>query len=100
MTFPGKSNLVKARQTFSSSASFEHDGCVSVLALIAVVSLDHEENRLIQGPLSLHSYTQGFPVEYELDELIPPQTIQLLHSWTTFKETMMPLSGANIFSIQ
>ena len=26
-------------------------------------------------------------VEHELDELIPPLTIQQLHSWTTFKET-------------
>ena len=26
-------------------------------------------------------------MEYELDELIPPLTIQQIHSWTTFKET-------------
>ena len=30
------------------------------------------------------SRPRGFPVENELDELIPPLTIQLLHSWTTF----------------
>ena len=46
MTFPGKSNSVKARQTFSSSPSFKQDGCVSVLTLTAAVSLHHEESRL------------------------------------------------------
>ena len=30
------------------------------------------------------SRPRGFPVEKELDELIPPLTIQLLHIWTTF----------------
>ena len=41
--------------------------------------------RLIHGPLGLHFLTQGSTVEYELDDLIPPLTIQQLHSWTTFK---------------
>ena len=30
------------------------------------------------------SRPRGFPVEKELDEFIPPLTMQLLHSWTTF----------------
>ena len=45
--------------------------------------------RLIHGPLGLHFEIQMFPGAYELDELIPPLTIQLLHSWTTFKETVI-----------
>ena len=53
MTFPGKSNSVKASQTTSSSTSFEQDGCVSVLALMTAVTLRHEKSRLIHGPLSL-----------------------------------------------
>ena len=43
-----------------------------------------EKIRLIHGPLGLHFLTKGFPVDYESDELIPPLTIQLLHSKTTF----------------
>ena len=35
-------------------------------------------------PWIYSSRSRGFPVENELDELIPPLTIQLLHSWTTF----------------
>ena len=50
---PGKSRAEKACQTLSSSKSFEQDGCLSVLALIATDPLHHEESRLIHGPLSL-----------------------------------------------
>ena len=82
MTYPGKSNSVKARQTISSSASFEQDGCLS--APILAATLLHEESRLIHGASSLHFLTQDFSAEYELDELILPLIIQLLHSWTTF----------------
>ena len=53
MTFPGISNWVKTGQTTSSSVSLEQDGCVSVLALMAAITLHHEESRLVHGPLSL-----------------------------------------------
>ena len=48
----------------------------------------HHEDRAVwfMDPLGLSFYTQGYTVEYELEELIPPLTIQLLHSWTTFKK--------------
>ena len=36
------------------------------------------------SPIVYTSRPRGFPVENELDELIPPLTIQILHSWTTF----------------
>ena len=34
------------------------------------------------------SRSRGFPVKNELDKLIPPLTIQLLHSWTTFSSDL------------
>ena len=45
----------------------------------------HHEDRAVwfMELLGLHFYTPRFTVEYELDVLIPPLTIQLLHSWTT-----------------
>ena len=57
---------------------------VFLSAAVSAVTHHHEKSRLIHGLLGLHFETQGYPVENELDILIPPLTIQLLHSRTTF----------------
>ena len=70
------SNSVKARQTISSSKSFEQDGWFSVLVLIAAVSWHHEENRLIYGPWRLPSKTK-VSIEHKLDVHISPLTFAM-----------------------
>ena len=78
MTFPDILNSVKARQTTSSSKSFELDRRIFVRSFITSDSPPRGEL------LGLHFETHMFPVANELDVLIPPLTMQLLHSWTTF----------------
>ena len=59
------------------------------LSALLSAATHHHEDRVVwfMDPLGLPKYTQGFQGENELDVLIPPLTIQLLHSRTTFKET-------------
>ena len=61
-----------------------HRTDVFLSAPVSAATRHHEKSHLIHGPLGLHFKTQGYPVEYELDILILPLTIQLLHPCTTF----------------
>ena len=58
---------------------FVQDRCLTVCSSIAAAaSHHHEESSLIYGLLAAILSDQGFPVEYELDELYMP------HTGTTF----------------
>ena len=58
--------------------NFVQDRRITVCSSIAAASHHHEGSRLIYGPLVSSLLDQGFPVEYELDELNTP------HTGTTF----------------
>ena len=63
----------------SLSQNFVQDRRLIVCSSIAAsASHQHEESRQIYGPLASILLDQGFPVEYELDELNTP------HTGTTF----------------
>ena len=73
--FPGSTKLEKALQTLSSSELFEKEKpTYCSLSLLAAASRHHEESHLIYGPFEFIILDQGFPVDYELDELNPPHT--------------------------
>ena len=57
--FPGNITMVKVRQTFFTSESFEQDGRTLSSLFIATEPLHHEESHLIYGLLSLSSLTKG-----------------------------------------
>ena len=90
-TFPGKSNSVKARRTFFSSAIFKQDGRLSdrspPSSEMAAPRGEPSDLRTLESALP----DQRFPVEYKLDEFIP-----LRHSAISFLLTLwviiIPLS--------
>ena len=65
----------------------------------------HREDGAVwfMDPLGLPFWTQGFPVENELDELIPPLTFQLLHSRTTFSgdlhTSLLQQTGSRVMTV-
>ena len=69
MTFPGKSNSVKARQTRSSSGSYEQDGCLSVRSLLSS-NITPRGEPSDSWTLGSTLIDPGFPGEHELDKHI------------------------------
>ena len=52
--------------------------------LSAATHYNEDRDVWFMDPTVYNSRSRGFPVENELDRLIPPLTIQLLHFWTIF----------------
>ena len=75
---------MKECQSISSSKSFELEGRISVRSSISSDSPLWGYSCLVHGPWVCTSRPRAFPVENEWNKIIPPQTMQLLHSWTTF----------------
>ena len=76
---------MKARQTISSSATFEQGETYFLSApFIAAKAQHHEESRLIYGPFESTLLDQGFPVENDLDACNPPLYRNTFMSLLTF----------------